>query len=76
MREEAAPGTHDGLWTHLVAHVVRDYVCPDWKVRHTLEGEAPDSVKKKDRNAAQCPRWKRRPVRVVVGQYDRHRAVS
>jgi len=52
LREEAAPGTLDGAWTHLIANLVRDYVCPNWRVRHTLEGEAPTGVEKKDRNNA------------------------
>jgi hypothetical protein len=52
LREEATPGTLDGAWTHLVANIVREYVCPNWRVRHTLEGEAPADVEKKDRNNA------------------------
>ena len=52
-RKEAAPGTRDGQWTHLTANIVRDYVCPGWRVRHTPDGEVTDpAVVNKLRNNA------------------------
>lgn len=35
---EAAPETVAGHWTHMMAHIVRPYACPRWRVRHTSEG--------------------------------------
>ena len=49
--KNAKPGTEEGQWTHLVAHVVRDYVCPGWIVQVTMDGEVADPlIHGQDRN--------------------------
>jgi hypothetical protein len=53
LRQESAPGTLDGAWTHLTANIVRDYVCLGWQVHHTPDGEVTDpAVVNKHRNNA------------------------